>query len=412
MNAMHSSLAALGDPYRLNIVDSLRDGERSVGEICAALRLDQSVASKHLRKLREAGLVSVRKDGRRRLYGLEIEALTRISNWFGTFGQNETKSASISTDQPFPMLRILVNARLMRFFYLIRAGGDRSYGGLLGSNLLSRNMFSLIGNSSGIAWADLVALSGEDKGQVSRAIKVLIDEGVVCRENLRAKILLTRRGGELFDQFMMKARERDDLMTDGLSVEQREQLQSMTQALTVQAVQLLADEQKLSLRSNGDVALDKQNVPAATVPRFSDPLADMVTPPLLRLAAYLRRSATMVYRREAGLSNLAWLTLTQIGEHEQLTLTDLSNLIGRDTAQVSRIVADLKNAGIATRKKNPNDGRLALTLTEAGQDIYERMCVKAISRDKFILSQFSEPERTSYVSMLDILIKNAEKEKR
>jgi DNA-binding transcriptional ArsR family regulator len=71
----------VAEPTRRRILDILRDGERSVGELVERLTLSQPGVSKHLRVLREAGLVGVRQDAQRRLYGLRAEPLAEIDAW-------------------------------------------------------------------------------------------------------------------------------------------------------------------------------------------------------------------------------------------------------------------------------------------------------------------------------------------
>lgn len=71
----------LADDNRRRILDLLRDGERPVGDVVAALGLSQPAVSKHLRVLREAGLVEVRVDAQRRLYRLRPEPLREIDEW-------------------------------------------------------------------------------------------------------------------------------------------------------------------------------------------------------------------------------------------------------------------------------------------------------------------------------------------
>ncbi len=75
------AFAALGDPTRRGVLDALRDGERSVGEIVAELGLAQPRVSKHLRALSDAGLVRCRAVGRRRLYRLESARLRALADW-------------------------------------------------------------------------------------------------------------------------------------------------------------------------------------------------------------------------------------------------------------------------------------------------------------------------------------------
>jgi DNA-binding transcriptional ArsR family regulator len=82
-----SPFEALADPHRRLILDLLHGHERTAGEIVAALPLTQPGASKHLRILREAGLVRVRKDAQRRVYSLAPERLAEIDAWLAPYRQ-------------------------------------------------------------------------------------------------------------------------------------------------------------------------------------------------------------------------------------------------------------------------------------------------------------------------------------
>jgi DNA-binding transcriptional ArsR family regulator len=75
----------LAQPIRRSILDRLRDGERLVGELATDLGLPQPLTSKHLRVLREAGLVTVRVDGPRRWYGLRVEPLAEVDDWLAPY---------------------------------------------------------------------------------------------------------------------------------------------------------------------------------------------------------------------------------------------------------------------------------------------------------------------------------------
>ena len=76
-----SAFQVLAEPHRRHILDLLRDGERSVNQLVLGLGLSQPGVSKHLRVLREAGLVRVRVDGQRRLYALRPQPLTELHEW-------------------------------------------------------------------------------------------------------------------------------------------------------------------------------------------------------------------------------------------------------------------------------------------------------------------------------------------
>jgi DNA-binding transcriptional ArsR family regulator len=72
---------AIAEPNRRRILDLLRSGERPAGDFVEALGICQPGVSKHLRLLREAGLVRVRADGQRRLYSLESRRLATVDAW-------------------------------------------------------------------------------------------------------------------------------------------------------------------------------------------------------------------------------------------------------------------------------------------------------------------------------------------
>jgi DNA-binding transcriptional ArsR family regulator len=74
-------LDVVAEPTRRRILDLLRKDERPVGDLVARLELSQPAVSKHLRVLRDAGLVEARVDGSRRLYRLRAEPLREIDAW-------------------------------------------------------------------------------------------------------------------------------------------------------------------------------------------------------------------------------------------------------------------------------------------------------------------------------------------
>jgi len=76
---------ALADPHRRHILDLLRAQDRTAGDIASALPITQPGASKHLRVLREAGLVTVRKDAQRRVYRLAPERLAELDAWLAPY---------------------------------------------------------------------------------------------------------------------------------------------------------------------------------------------------------------------------------------------------------------------------------------------------------------------------------------
>ena len=84
---MIDAFAALADPNRFRIVELLRAGERSVNDIGERLRLNQPQVSKHLRVLKEAGLVDVEPRAQQRVYELRPQALRQLHDWAERYRQ-------------------------------------------------------------------------------------------------------------------------------------------------------------------------------------------------------------------------------------------------------------------------------------------------------------------------------------
>jgi len=80
-----TTFEVLAEPSRRRILDLLRAEERSVGQLVDQLELSQPAVSKHLRVLREAGLVTVRVDAQRRCYRLRLEPLRELDDWLAPY---------------------------------------------------------------------------------------------------------------------------------------------------------------------------------------------------------------------------------------------------------------------------------------------------------------------------------------
>jgi DNA-binding transcriptional ArsR family regulator len=78
---------AVAEPRRRHILELIARDERSVGEIADALELGQPSVSKHLQVLRDVGLVTMKRDGRRTLYRTNAAPLRSIHEWCGLFEQ-------------------------------------------------------------------------------------------------------------------------------------------------------------------------------------------------------------------------------------------------------------------------------------------------------------------------------------
>src|SRR5437868_9443807 len=79
---------AIAEPRRREILELIASEERSVSDIADALELGQPSVSKHLQVLRDVGLVTMRRDGRRTMYRTNADTLRTVHDWFGMFARH------------------------------------------------------------------------------------------------------------------------------------------------------------------------------------------------------------------------------------------------------------------------------------------------------------------------------------
>lgn len=99
-------LDAIAEPTRRRILDAVRGGESSVGELVERLGMPQPGVSRHLRILRDAGLVEVRRDAQRRLYRLNPEPLRELDAWLAPYRAEWSDHLGRTGAAPRPLRRV------------------------------------------------------------------------------------------------------------------------------------------------------------------------------------------------------------------------------------------------------------------------------------------------------------------
>jgi DNA-binding transcriptional ArsR family regulator len=97
--AYAQALQALGDPTRRSVLEQLRGGPKAVGEIAARLPVSRPAVSQHLRVLKEAGLVTERQDGTRRLYRVDPEGLAGLREYLEGFWEEALASFKAAAEE-------------------------------------------------------------------------------------------------------------------------------------------------------------------------------------------------------------------------------------------------------------------------------------------------------------------------
>src|SRR5919202_1418417 len=100
MTNVSQAIAALGDPTRRSIFEGLVHGPRAVGELAGDLPVSRPAVSQHLKVLKEAGLVSDRQVGTRRLYQVDPQALADLRAYFDSFWDQSLAAFRAAAEQP------------------------------------------------------------------------------------------------------------------------------------------------------------------------------------------------------------------------------------------------------------------------------------------------------------------------
>jgi DNA-binding transcriptional ArsR family regulator len=97
--AYAQALQALADPTRRSVLEELREGPRAVGEIAGRLPVSRPAVSQHLRVLKEAGLVTERQNGTRRLYRVDPDGLAELREYLEGFWEEALANFKAAAEQ-------------------------------------------------------------------------------------------------------------------------------------------------------------------------------------------------------------------------------------------------------------------------------------------------------------------------
>jgi len=131
--------------------------------------------------------------------------------------------------------------------------------------------------------------------------------------------------------------------------------------------------------------------------------SDLVASKVIRLSNILRRGSTLAYGRQFGLSQVEWRIIALVGEHAPATLNGLSDLMGLDKGQTSRGVSALVARRLILREYRREGRGVQITLSARGAEIYGRLMMSALERNRLLLDGLSHAERIQLFAILDRL---------
>jgi len=305
----------------------------------------------------------------------------------------------------------LIGVSLNRLLRLVRESDMPGYEREGRYKEIQRQLIIMIGMFGGLSSHEVVTLTGHEKAQVSRAIKPLEEAGLIERPRLRAKLTLCAKGRTLYNRLLGLSRARDAMLTVGIATASLEQFAAMTDELTIMAAHLYTEERRRSAKAGfinpSTSSLDLPPWPEGDQTRVPSTL--LVTPKLISLAAYLNRSAMLVYQRCEGLSHFQWQVLSRICDGKPMPLAQLILLVGRDKSQVGRTVSHLEKAGLIIRSRPSFRRDIMLEPTARGMDVFCSMYDVGLNREAILMSGFTLEEQQDYFACMAKLTENAQR---
>jgi len=303
----------------------------------------------------------------------------------------------------------LIGVSINRLLRLVRESDVPGYEREARYKEIQRQLILMIGLFGGLNSQEIVTLTGHEKAQVSRAIKPLEEAGLIERPRLRARLTLCAKGRTLYNRLLGMSRARDVMLTAGIAPASLERFAAMTDELTVMAAHLYTEERRRSAKAGFiNPSASSLDLPAwPEGPRAKAQPTHLITPKLISLAAYLNRSAMLVYQRCEGLSHFQWQVLSRICDGKPMPLALLILLVGRDKSQVGRTVSYLEKAGLIVRSRPSVRRDIVLEATERGMDVFRSMYDVGLNREAILMSGFTLEERQAYFACMAMLTENA-----
>ena len=302
----------------------------------------------------------------------------------------------------------LLSLRLFALMRLIRESGLPRYEREIGYKEIHRHLIMMIGLGGGLSSQEIVAITGHEKAQVSRAIKPLEQQGLIERERLRAKLMLLPPGRKIFERISAISKERDSVLIAGIAPDALERFNQLTEQLKLQAAEIYAEERRLSMEA-GAISPGSPSGAAPAWPGGSapQPPPTLITPRLLGLVAYIKRAAMLGCQRTHGLPHFQWHVLALVGAHKEMPLAQLIHAIGRDKSQVGRTVLHLEDIGLIERSRPTRRRDIMLQLSERGGVVFSAMYDMAARREELLWAGHDPADRAFFASIVDRLKENA-----
>ncbi len=303
----------------------------------------------------------------------------------------------------------VIQSDLWQLLYKVRESAEMAYTRELDLVELDRRILFLLQNVGPLVPAEISSAVGVDKAQVSRSVKRLLEIKMVEREQLRAPLVLTRKGREHSERLSRLADLRNRELTFDIGDDELARFFAVIEKLLDQAVVLY--EQERALSHGGEAPQFPR--PGAAV-ESEGGLGDKIVldrsriiSPLMTLSSYFSRSGSLTFKRLTNLSNFEAWVLNEIGRDAPIEWSLLVERLDRDHSQAGRTIKALSDRGLVIRKGKPGRRHGRFSPSKEGQELYEIIQDASRKRSAFLLAPLSQAERKSFLETFDKIRRNA-----
>ena len=298
--------------------------------------------------------------------------------------------------------RELLGAHFLLLARVLRRSARVDYAGFEPHNLMERRLVLTLFRIEEGRVSELAGTLGNDVAQVSRALGSLRAAELVRREKQRDPYVLTPAGARLGALLDTVALRREEELGRGFHPQEMFELAGLLSNLLTRATAVLAEEIAHAREGDlGDERPDPTNSVAA-VPEIHSRLQSAI----LNLAMIIARSATLSFKRLAGLSQYEWRLLANAASRPGTSFMELVAMVDSDKAQVSRALDAMVSSGLLDRSGGRGRQTVRFTLTAEGERLHAIMGADARRRNGVILEDLKPDQRRRLQAYVERLITN------
>lgn len=312
--------------------------------------------------------------------------------------------ASAGEQAPAPAQSI--QSELWQLLFKVRESAEMSYAREIDLVELDRRIILMLRATGPLVPAEIASATGVDKAQVSRSVRRLLEIKVVERGQIRAPLVLSRKGRALSDRLVRLAQLRNRELTLGIPDDHLASFSAVIEKLLLRAVALYDQEHA----RGADEGATLNPFPIDPDDRPGQPMRldrTRIISPLMTLSAYFSRSGALTFKRLTGLSNFETWVLNEIGRDAPMEWHTLVERLDRDHSQAGRTVRALVAKGLVVREGRPGRRHGRFSLTARGREVFGIIQNASQQRSAFLMAPLSRDERARFLSIFGQIHRNA-----